>query len=133
MIPLAQDFTMLQFTYIARWFHPTHHIHIFSPRYALNKLLHPCISNKRKLQILQQLRCSKFEKFISYKGPTCHFISILLPFPFLQQLTTNGFQVTPILVALFSSTVCIRDCSEQSSISLFFLSYITSYLHSQSD
>lgn len=60
------------------------------------------------LQTLQQLWCSRFEKLISYITRSsffCHFISILLPFSFLQQLTINGFQVTPILVALFLSTV----------------------------
>lgn len=92
-------------------------------RYALNKFLHLWISNHTcYIQTLQQLRCSKFAKFISHKtrlDSSVILFSILLPFSFLKQLTTNGFQVTPILIALSFSTVLSHTLFKM-IFSLFF-------------
>lgn len=60
--------------------------------------------------------------------------SILLPFSFLQQLTTNGFQVTPILVVLLFCTVLNHKLLKMLFFlfhAFFLLSYITSSSYPQ--
>lgn len=111
--------------------YPLRYEYIFSPT-ALNKLLHPWKSNKHKLQFLQQLQCSSFHKT---RLNFCYFTS-MLPFTSFQQLTINGFQVTPILEALFFSIVLYHKLLKMIFFFIvfffFFLSYMTSSLDPQS-
>lgn len=102
---------------------PLRYVHIFSPT-ALSSLkiqqAHATISAAVTTQQICEAHSHKT------RLDFCYFISILLPFSSFQQLTINGFQVTPILVALFFSIDLYHNL-----LKMIFFFIVFSFLYHQ--